>query len=61
MPFAAQPGGRLLNRAGMCDHVGFAQGRCPSARSEVAVSADQVKTYETPLGSAIELAEFDGR
>src|SRR3954465_2949835 len=57
MPLFAQPGGRLLYRAGMCEHVRFAQGRCPSSRSEVAVSAEQAKAYETPLGSAIDLAE----
>ena len=36
LPFAAQPGGRLLNRAGMCEHVTITEGHCPSARGEVA-------------------------
>ena len=60
LPFAAQPGGRLLNRAGMCEHVTITDGHCPSARGEVAVSADQVKAYGTPVGSTIEVGEFDG-
>ncbi len=60
MPLAAEPGGRLLNRAGMCEHARFMQGGCPSAANEVAVSADRVTADDTPFGSSIEVAEFDG-
>ena len=42
---AAQPGGHVRPRDDS------PQGQCPSARGEVAVSADQVKAYETPVGS----------
>ena len=39
MPAAGEPGGRLLARDGMCEHVRFADGRCPSAQGEIAVSS----------------------
>ncbi len=60
MPVAGEPGGRLLARDGMCEHVRFADGRCPTARGEIAVSADQVKAYATPVGATLDVAEFDG-
>jgi hypothetical protein len=60
MPFGAEPGGRLLNRAGMCDHVRFTDGGCPSSSREVAVSADQARVYETRMGATIDVGEFDG-
>ena len=60
MPVAGQPGGRLLARDGMCEHVRFADGRCPTARGEIAVSADQVKAYAMPVGASLVVAEFDG-
>jgi hypothetical protein len=60
MPFMGEPGGRLLYRAGMCDHVRFTEGHCPTAAREVAVSADQVKAYETKMGTRIDVGEFDG-
>ena len=35
MPLLGEPEGRLLYRAGMCDHVRFVSGRCPArARSD---------------------------
>lgn len=34
-------------------------GRCPSAAGEIAVSADQLRAYETPVGSTIDVVEFD--
>ena len=60
MPVAGEPGGRLLARDGMCEHVRFADGRCPTAQGEIAVSADQVKAYATPVGATLDVAEFDG-
>ena len=60
MPAAGQPGGRLLARDGMCEHVRFAEGRCPSAQSEIAVSSEQVKAYATAVGATLEVVEFDG-
>jgi hypothetical protein len=60
MPLAGQPGGRLLNRAGMCEHVRFTEGQCPTAAREVAVTPDQARVYETRVGGTIDVAEFDG-
>ncbi|GAA1883018.1 FtsX-like permease family protein [Lapillicoccus jejuensis] len=60
MPLAGQPAGRLLSRDGMCDHVTFATGRCPTAAGEVAVSTDQATAYGQPVGTSILLGEYDG-
>lgn len=60
MPLVGQPGGRLLSREGMCDHVTFAAGRCPTAAGEVAVSTDQASSYGQPVGTSIVLGEYDG-
>jgi hypothetical protein len=60
MPLGGEPGGRLLNREGMCEHVRFTEGQCPSAAREVAVSPDQARVYETRVGATIDVAEFDG-
>ncbi|MEP6648782.1 MAG: ABC transporter permease [Lapillicoccus sp.] len=59
MPLAGEPGGRLLARDGMCDHVRFADGRCPSAPGEIAVSADQAQVLEMPVGVTLDVGEFD--
>jgi hypothetical protein len=60
MPLLGQPGGRLLTRDGMCEHVRFTAGRCPSAAREIAVSADQAKVYAMPVGTSFAAGEFDG-
>ena len=60
MPLAGQPGGRLLSREGMCDHVTFATGRCPTAAGEVAISTDQAASYGQGVGTSLELGEYDG-
>ncbi|MEP6631771.1 MAG: ABC transporter permease [Lapillicoccus sp.] len=59
MPLIGQPGGRLLARDGMCAHVRFTSGRCPTAPREVAVSTDQARAYAQPLGTSLEVGEFD--
>ena len=53
MPLAGQPGGRLLTREGMCNHVGFTSGRCPTASGEIAVSAAQAAVYSMPVGAVV--------
>jgi putative ABC transport system permease protein len=60
MPLLGQPGGRLLARDGMCDHVRFTAGRCPSAPGEIAVSADQARVYAMPVGETLDAGEWDG-
>ncbi len=60
MPLAGQPGGRLLTREGMCNHVGFTSGRCPTASGEIAVSAAQAAVYSMPVGAVVDVGEFDG-
>ena len=59
MPLAGQPGGRLLTREGMCDHVRFTSGRCPAASGEIAVSAAQASGYTMPVGTMVDVGEFD--
>lgn len=60
MPLNAQPGGLLLFRDGMCDHVRFTAGRCPTAPGEIAVSTDHARIYEQPVGATVLVGEFDG-
>lgn len=59
MPLLGEPGGRLLTREGMCDHVRFTGGRCPSTPQEIAVSADQAKVYAMPVGASLDAGEWD--
>lgn len=59
MPLLGQPGGRLLTRDGVCQQVRFTSGRCPSSPRDVAVSADQSRAYAMPVGTSLEVGEFD--
>ncbi|HET7477563.1 MAG TPA: FtsX-like permease family protein [Dermatophilaceae bacterium] len=60
LPLLGEPGGRLLARERMCDHVRFTVGRCPSAAGEIAVSADQAAVYAMPVGTTARVGEWDG-
>ncbi len=60
MPLLGEPEGRLLARQGMCEHIRLVTGRCPTARGEVAVSADQSAAYQMPLGHELAVGEWDG-
>ncbi|CCI55054.1 FtsX-like permease family protein [Nostocoides jenkinsii] len=60
LPFGGEPEGRVLWRDGMCEHVTFAAGACPTAKDEIAVSADQARVYNQPIGSKLAIGEFDG-
>ena len=59
MPLLGQPGGRLLARAGQCDHVRFTAGACPTEAFDVAISTDQAAAYGLAVGQSIEVGEFD--
>lgn len=60
MPLLGEPEGRLVYRAGMCDHVRFVSGRCPARAREIAISAAQAKAYKQGVGASVALGEFDG-
>jgi hypothetical protein len=56
-PRPVQPVGALLSRDGMCDHVEFAAGSCPSARDQIAISTDDAEIYDWTIGDAIQVGE----
>jgi putative ABC transport system permease protein len=47
------PGGDLIWRDGMCDHLSFSDGRCPSAAGEIAVSEDDRKILGFEVGQRV--------
>lgn len=59
MPLLGQPGGRLLTRDNQCEHIKLTTGRCPAAAGEIAVTVDQASAYAQPLGSTLQVGEFD--
>ena len=59
LPLLGKPQGTLLARDGMCEHVRFASGRCPTGRGEVAVTTDQARAYAMPVGSTLSVGEWD--
>ena len=54
---ANAPAGTLLSRQGACEHVSFAQGRCPAGRDEVAVSAADSTAWAWRVGHRVRLFE----
>lgn len=54
---AGSPTGVMMWRAGMCRHVRFASGTCPTARNEVAVSTADAKHFGWHAGSRIPVDE----
>jgi hypothetical protein len=56
-PAHASPVGSLMNRDGMCSHVEFAAGSCPSARDQIAISTDDAEVFGWSVGDMIHAEE----
>ncbi|MDX6299843.1 MAG: putative transport system permease protein [Nocardioidaceae bacterium] len=56
----SSPTSRLVWREGMCGHLQFRSGRCPTRAGEVAVSVADTRNYGWRTGSAVTMEERVG-
>lgn len=56
-PAHANPTGSLMSREGMCAHVEFAAGACPSARDQIAISTDDAAVFGWTVGDKVRAVE----
>ena len=56
-PPEAQREVTLLSRDGECDHLRMSAGRCPTARGEIAVSADSARRAGLTVGSTVKVTQ----